>query len=166
MKPATTHPKTMPPNIAIRQLDPGDKGSIRQIAEWYFREWNTPRERTVQRLSNPSGEDTITQAILTFNGELIATGGLCNQVNIYHKHPELKKLNPWIALLYTQQEYRHQGLGQQLLASLEQCARDIRFNEIYLYTFSAEAFYKRNGWTAIERVRYKNHDTVVMVKRV
>ncbi|MEZ4843000.1 MAG: hypothetical protein R2784_21315 [Saprospiraceae bacterium] len=90
----------MKANIEIIKLDPNDGGMIDKIANWYFSEWNTPIEKTIERLTNYPSDDTLLQAILTINGELIATGGLCNNVNIFNKHPELMEFKPWIALLY------------------------------------------------------------------
>src|SRR5690606_7383959 len=99
--------------IKISKLYPNDKTSIDKIADWYFSEWNTPIKKTIKRLSNQPSYDTIFQEILTIDGELVATGGLCNNVNIYNKLPELKQFKPWIALLYTQPEYRNKGLGDR-----------------------------------------------------
>lgn len=156
----------MDTKIAIRKLGPNDKNSINQIAHWYFNEWNTPIEKTIQRLSSQPNDDTIFQAALTVNGKLVATGGLCNEVNIYKKHPELNRFKPWVGLLYTQREYRNKGLGQKLLGFIEQFAQEIGLNRIYLYTFTAESFYKSCGWSGIEKVDYKEHDTLVMTKDI
>lgn len=154
----------MTSHITICKLDPRDEVSILKIADWYLNEWNTPVEKTIQRLVNQPDDNTLFQAILKVDEKLVATGGLCNVVNIYSKHPELERFKPWIALLYTQQEYRCRGLGQKMLDFIEQSAKDIGLNRIFLYTFSAESLYKRNGWKEITRVDYKNHDTVVMEK--
>jgi GNAT superfamily N-acetyltransferase len=156
----------MKSKVKISKLNPNDKVSIGKIANWYFNEWNTPIEKTIERLSNLPNNDTIFQAVLTIDGKLIATGGLSINVNIYNKLPELKQFKPWIALLYTQSEYRNKGLGQKLLEFIEQCAKENKLNKIYLYTFTAELFYKRNGWREIKKVNYKNHKTIVMEKSI
>lgn len=152
--------------VKIRKLDQNEKVLIAEIANWYFSEWSTPIEKTIKRLSNQPNDDTKVQAIATLNGKLIATGGLCNNVNIYHEHPELKQFKPWIALLYTKTEYRNKGAGQKLLEFIEQSAKEMNLNRIYLYTSTAEPFYKRNGWTEMKRVEYKNHETLVMGKNI
>lgn len=152
--------------IKISKLYPNDKTSIDKIADWYFSEWNTPIKKTIKRLSNQPSYDTTFQEILTIDGELVATGGLCNNVNIYNKLPELKQFKPWIALLYTQPEYRNKGLGRKLLEFIERNAKANKINKIYLYTFTAESFYKSNGWKEIKKVDYKSHKTVVMEKSI
>ncbi|MGD8426824.1 MAG: GNAT family N-acetyltransferase [Balneolaceae bacterium] len=154
----------MDSEIKIEKLDPSDEDSIRKIAHWYFDEWDTPIEKTLWRLSNQPSQDTLFQLVLSSNQKVVATGGLCNNVNIYKVHPRLKKFSPWIGLLYTQKEYRNNGLGTMLLKEIERCAAENDLNKIYLYTFTAESLYQRGGWKEIDRVMYKDHDTAVMEK--
>ena len=80
--------------------------------------------------------------------------------------PELATFKPWVALLYTDKDYRNQGLGRLLLEQLEHCAQESKLSKIYLYTFTAESLYRRCGWKQIERVVYKDKDTVVMEKEL
>jgi GNAT superfamily N-acetyltransferase len=153
-------------NIKISKLDPTAQELIQKIANWYFNEWNTPIEKTISRLSNQPGHDTIFQLVLALENEVVATGGLCNTVNIYHVHPKLKAYKPWVALLYTQEDYRNRGYGELLLNQIEDSAKEIGLTKIYLYTFTAESLYRRCGWREIDRVSYKGHDTVVMEKKL
>lgn len=150
--------------IKIEKLDPSDEDLIRKIAQWYFDEWNTSIEKTSRRLSNQPSEDTLLQLVLSSNQQVVATGGLCNNVNIYKEHPKLKRFGPWIGLLYTQTEYRNKGLGSILLKGIERYAITKDLNKIYLYTFTAESLYQRLGWKEIDRVMYKDHETIVMEK--
>jgi len=152
--------------IKIEKLDPTDEDSIQKIAHWYFDEWDTPIEKTLRRLSNQPNQDTLFQLVLSSNQRIVATGGLCNNVNIYKVHPKLKKFSPWIGLLYTQKEYRNKGFGSILLKEIERYAIEKDLNKIYLYTFTAESLYQRGGWKEIERIIYKDHETVVMEKNL
>jgi hypothetical protein len=76
-------------------LDPTDEKQILNIAYWYNSEWNTPIERTIQRLGFQPNEDVLFQLILTVDGVLVATGGLCYQVGLLIDHPEFKNYGPW-----------------------------------------------------------------------
>lgn len=154
----------MEPEIKISKLDPTDKKSILKIASWYFEEWDTPIDKTVNRLTNQPGEDTIFQLVLTIGNEVLATGGLYNNANIFKVHEKLKKIKPWVGLLYTQKDYRNKGFGTMLLNQIERCAKEKDLTKIYLYTFTAESLYRRCGWKELDRVMYKDHDTVVMEK--
>ncbi len=150
--------------VKIQKLDASDQERISTIANWYFDEWNTPVEKTIQRLSNQPNEDVLFQLILTLNGKLVGTGGLCVQVNLLQVHKTFTQYKPWIALLYTDKNYRKQGYGKVLLEHMEWHARQEKLDKIYLYTFTAESLYRRGGWKPIDHVPYKGHRTTIMEK--
>lgn len=154
----------MESKICIEKLDPADKGSILKIAYWYYEEWDTPIDKTVNRLSDQPNRDIIFQLILKRGDEVVATGGLYNDVNIYKDHEKLKKFGPWVGALYTHEDYRNKGFGTMLLKRIECGARERDLQKIYLYTFTAESLYRRHGWREFTRVMYKDHDTAVMEK--
>lgn len=156
----------MEKQITVRKLKSAEMDLIVKIAKWYFDEWHTPIDKTIHRLANQPNDDVLFQLVLIKENKLVATGGLCNNVNIFHVHPKFKKFKPWVALLYTDEPYRNQGLGKMLLEKIEQCAKETGLTKIYLYTFTAESLYRRSGWRQVERVQYKNHDTVVMEKEI
>ena len=151
--------------ITIRRLEPSNKDYIRIIANWYFEEWNTPIEKTFSRLENQPGEDVLFQLVATKEDQLIATVGLGNKVNLIKVHKRYEHLKPWVALLYTQEADRKQGVGQLLLEEINRQAKAIALKEIYLYTFTAESLYTKCGWKEIDRAQYKGHDTVIMKKQ-
>ena len=156
----------MASEILINKLDPTDKDLGLKIANWYFDEWNTSIDKTIHRLTNQPNEDVLFQLVLSKENKVIATGGLCNNVSILKEYDKFKKFKPWVALLYTEKNYRNQGLGKVLLEQIEWLAKENNLTKIYVYTFTAESLYKRCGWTQIERVNYKDHDTVVMEKDI
>ncbi len=152
--------------INIRKLEPTEKDLILKIAEWYHEEWQTPIEKTLQILGNQVDDDLIFQLILMKDNKLIATGGLCNNANILNFHAKLHVFGPWVALLYTDKHYRRLGYGEKLLHQIELKAKDNNLKKIYLYTFTAERLYIRCGWRTIDKVEYKNHETVIMEKEM
>jgi len=156
----------MDQEIEIRKINTTDKGFIDQAAIWYLQEWSIPIERTIQRLSTQTKDDVLFQLAFYKNGKPIATGGLYNNVGLLHEHEKFKKLGPWIALLYTEPNSRNQKCGQTLLQEIEKNSKNLGYKEIYLYTFTAESLYLRNGWKPLEQVIYKGNDTVVMKKEI
>ena len=58
----------------------------------------------------------------------------------------------------------NKGFGTMLLNQIEHCAKERGLTKIYLYTFTAESLYRRCGWKELDRVMYKDHDTVIMEK--
>ena len=154
----------MVPEIVINKLDPTDMGLILKIANWYSNEWNTPIDKTIHRLTKQSNEDVLFQLVLTKENKVIATSGLCNNVNILKQYKKFNKFKPWVALLYVEKSNRNQGWGKLLLEQIEWCAKEEKLAEIYAYTSTAESFFRKCNWTQIERVNYKDHDTVIMEK--
>lgn len=152
--------------LIIRKLDPTETYLISEIAQWYHGEWETPVERTVQRLTTQPNEDVLFQLIALENDRLVATVGLSHEVNILNAHPHLRELGPWVALLFTELEERGKGIGAKLLQAVEVEAQALSIPVLYLYTFTAQRLYECNGWQEIERLPYKGHDTVVMRKEL
>lgn len=150
--------------MLIRELHKDEKELIIQIADWYFEEWESPIERTFDRLTQQPNDQLLTQLVLFEDGELAATGALCHDPNILKVYPDLQQYGPWIAMLITKKSKRGRGLGALVLEALEKEAKTLDFSTIYLYTFTAESLYKRAGWSTFMTVEYKQHSTVVMKK--
>jgi N-acetylglutamate synthase-like GNAT family acetyltransferase len=81
-------------------------------------------------------------------------------------HERFRNLKPWVALLYIEQKYRRLGGGKLLLEEIERQAREIKQNEIYSYTFTAESLFVKCGWNEVDRVKYKGYDTVILKKEI
>ena len=152
--------------LTIEKLDPSNQNEINRIAGWYHTEWKIPIEKTTERLLNQDPNDVLFQLVLKKNNTPIATGGLYNIVGILFEHERFRKFKPWVALLYTTPENRHCGYGAQLLSEIEIIAKKTGIPCLYLYTFTAEALYLKNGWKPMERVIYKGHNTVIMSKEI
>ena len=156
----------MKQNTNMQLLDANDKVLINKIASWYFNEWDTPVEKTVNRLANYPDDDVLVLLVLYIDGKAIGSGGICTNVNLLTTHERFRQYTPWVALLYTEEKYRGLGYGKMLMDQLEHHAKEIGLSKIYLYTSTAESLYKRCGWTEIERIIYKGQDTVVMEKEI
>jgi GNAT superfamily N-acetyltransferase len=152
----------MVPMNPIFELLPTDHALIQQIAECYNKEWDTPIEKTRHRLGTRSEGDVIFHLVACEDGQLISTGGLCNQVNLLVAHEHFKRFKPWVSMLYTSPEYRNQNYGRKLMEDLQHRARVMGFKDIYLYSFTAVSLYEKLGWQAFAQVVYKGHETVVM----
>lgn len=137
---------------------------IERVAGWYFKEWGIPKETTIGRLSTHPNEVVFAQLVLKEGNRVIATGGLYHHVSLSIIFPEYKALSPWIALLYTDKDYRGKGYGTLLLESLEAYAAAEGITQVFLFTSTAEKLYQRNGYKQVERLKYKGRDTVVMEK--
>lgn len=87
-------------------------------------------------------------------------------VGLLMEHPRFKQYKPWVALLFTDQEYRNKGYGAQMLKAIEKVALEQGYSKIYLFTSTAEQLYLKEGWEPMERVTYRLSDNVVMRKHL
>jgi len=150
--------------ISIQQVNSSNTNLVAQIADLYFDQWAIPKDRTITRLANHPNDDVLFQLVHTNNDHVITTGGLYNHVGLLNEHPGFSCYNPWVAQIVTEKNYRGKGYGAELLKEIEKLSAKAGFNKIYLFTFTAENLYIRNGWLPLERTIYKGHDTVIMYK--
>ncbi|MDQ3880648.1 MAG: GNAT family N-acetyltransferase [Chloroflexota bacterium] len=73
-------------------------------------------------------------------------------------------LSPWLAGLYVWPAYRRQGIGAELVRTLEADAVRLRHPVLYLYTESAEEFYRRLGWQTFDRDRWEGEEIALMTR--
>lgn len=73
-------------------------------------------------------------------------------------------LTPWLAALYVAPEFRKRGIASALVRAIEQHARDVGCDELYLYTVTAEPLYVKLGWTACDRFESNGEQFVLMAR--
>ncbi len=153
--------------MKIEFLKSGDTNTIKQIAHWYYEEWQIPMDRTIEKLEKLPEEINSFQLVVCETGKIAATAGLCKEVSIHQEHPQLKKYDPWVSLLYTALPFRGMGFASSLLAKLEARSKELGFSKIYLSTHTnALEFYQNRTWKVIESCRYKNKLTYIMFKNL
>ncbi|MEM7381317.1 MAG: GNAT family N-acetyltransferase [Bacteroidota bacterium] len=153
--------------MRIEFLKSGDKETMEKIALWYFNEWQIPMDKTIDRLEKLPVSITMFQLILFESGKIVATAGLCKEVSVHQEHPQLKKYDPWVSLLYTDLPYRGKGLASALLVELEVRSKELGFSKIYLSTHTnALQFYQKRDWKVMESCQYKDKLTYIMYKNL
>ncbi|GGA80070.1 hypothetical protein GCM10011491_04190 [Brucella endophytica] len=75
-----------------------------------------------------------------------------------HQH-----LKPWVASVLVQPDFRGRGVGRELLAAIERAARELGFQEAYLYTAKPQ-YYHRMGWEIQERFTDGGEELSIMSK--
>ena len=112
-----------------------------EAATWFHSKWNVPCEAYLECMEAYLNGDAEYGWYLCLDGDRIV-GGLGVIDNDFH---DRKDLSPNICAVYTEEDYRCQGIAGQLL---DMAVEDLRFRGItpvYLLT-KHTGFYERYGW--------------------
>ena len=137
--------------------------SIPLVAAWGFQEWGhlTPGatlEGTVERFRAQTKPGMIPETLVALHGQHVI--GMASLVkNDLSLRPEL---TPWMASVYVDTPYRGCGVGSQIVRAVLAEAAALALERLYLITHDRMTFYRRLGWTRVERVRYRGEDVTVM----
>jgi GNAT superfamily N-acetyltransferase len=103
-------------------------------------------EAQLTRLTTaPEGPET---ALIARLGDRLA--GICLLV-MHELGPTHSDLSPWLASLYVEPTFRGRGVARRLVAAIEDHARRQGVARLHLYTVDAEDFYRKCGWSVVER---------------
>jgi predicted N-acetyltransferase YhbS len=134
-----------------------------QLADWHHAEWGYIRPADTaqarrKRLEAECGHLEIPTTIIAVEkGELLGSVMLLADDMDTHK-----ELSPWLASLLVAPERRRQGIGAALVRRLLQEAGNLGIKRLYLYTPSEERFYRKLGWSVLERTEYAGKPAVIM----
>lgn len=148
--------------ITFNILNTNDTLLFEVIANWYLREWNIPKEKTVQNLENITKDSSQFQALMSLNGIPISTGGIYNHVGLLDKEPRFNIYKNWLALVYTIPKQRQMGYGALICKFIQNQSMKLGLEHLYLYTDTAEKLYAKLGWKVVERLRVGKRNLVVM----
>ena len=112
-----------------------------EAAEWFHSKWRAPKEAYLECMDAYLSGETDYGWFLCLDGDRIA-GGLGVIENDFH---DRKDLTPNICAVYTEEEYRGNGIAGALLNYVVEDLRSINISPIYLITDHI-SFYERYGW--------------------
>lgn len=115
---------------------------LNTAAEWFHLRWNHPVEAYRESMEDSLRDGAVIPAwYLCLDGERIIAG-LGVIVNDFH---ERKDLFPNVCAVYTDQEYRGQGIAGALLQHVCQDMQAKGIDTLYLVTDHV-GFYEKYGW--------------------
>ena len=112
-----------------------------QAANWFHEKWGVPLEAYIASMEQSLQGDPVQEWYLCLDGDKII-GGMGEIVNDFHAR---KDLTPNICAVYTNEEYRGQGIAGKLLNYVVEDNRKRGISPLYLITNHTE-FYERYGW--------------------
>ena len=123
--------------IALRE-----KPEIKDAAAlWFNSKWGVPTEAYLECMDSYLGKETELGWYLCLDGKKII-GGLGVIENDFH---DRKDLTPNVCAVYTEEDYRKQGIAGQLLNMAVEDLRAKGISPAYLVT-DHTGFYERYGW--------------------
>jgi len=122
------------------------------VAEWFVSEWPNwygpggPGDVSADLTAFAASQTVLPVGVIAFlEGRPVGAGALKAESIASHKH-----LSPWAVAGYVAPEFRGQGIGAALLASLVAQGRLIGYEAIYCGTSTAQRLLMRCGWQAVE----------------
>lgn len=123
--------------ISLREKpELGDKA-----AEWFHSKWGVPKEAYLECINDYLNKKTEYGWYLCLNEDEII-GGLGVIENDFH---DRKDLSPNVCAVYTDENYRGQGIAGRLLDLVVSDMKSKNITPIYLVT-DHTGFYERYGW--------------------
>ncbi len=111
------------------------------VAEWFHEKWHHPKEAYLACIEDYLNNKTEYGWYLCLDGEKIV-GGLGVIENDFH---DRKDLSPNICAVYTDEDYRCQGIAGDLLNLAVDDMKSKGISPVYLLT-DRTGFYERYGW--------------------
>lgn len=124
-----------------------------RAADWFHSKWGIPKEAYLQCMEECLSYKTEYGWYLCLDGDAIV-GGLGVIANDFHNRADL---TPNICAVYTQKEYRLQGIAGKLLHMAVEDLRSKGISPVYLLT-DHTGFYERYGWEFLCMVQGDGED--------
>ena len=112
-----------------------------EAAEWFHQKWGVPTEAYLECMEEYLAGKTENGWYLCMQGNKIV-GGLGIIDNDFH---DRKDLSPNVCAVYTEEEYRGNGIAGKLLNIAVEDMRSKGISPLYLVT-DHTGFYERYGW--------------------
>ncbi|MEO1200100.1 MAG: GNAT family N-acetyltransferase [Pseudomonadota bacterium] len=155
----------MPQDLDISQFradDPAFPALSTLWFETFFLEDGEDRERMTTLLADFLDQsDTLQQGFCArINGKPVGMVLIAHQeIDQMHDH------TPWLAGFVVDPAFRHKGIGEALVRHVEAHSAAQGCETLWLYTYQAESYYLRLGWTVTDRFDWHDGTPFVLMRR-
>lgn len=134
------------------------------LATWATDEWgHLNPERTLADRVEAFARRTV-PGIIPETLVAVENGQVIGMASVVENDLSIRTdLSPWMAAVYVDEAQRGRGVGSAIVRAIMDLAGESRIERIYLLTHDRMSFYRRLGWTPIERVHYRGEDVTIMV---
>jgi GNAT superfamily N-acetyltransferase len=154
----------MPISIQILELSECAE-HIPILTEWFWQQWGRYRVGSSKEKISARLHTFLNEGSIPFTLVAIANGIPAGTASVRPDDMAIRPhLQPWLASVYVDENFRKLGIGSQLIIEAERRAQIQGFDVLYLYTPDKAHLYERLGWTELERVWYHAQEMIVMSK--
>jgi len=74
-----------------------------------------------------------------------------------------RNYTPWLSALYVDENFRSQGIGEQLIDTVIDKAQALGYDKIYLRTEFASGYYRKLGWEFVEACEDEGYNFITNI---
>jgi GNAT superfamily N-acetyltransferase len=136
-----------------------------QVTVWGFDEWGhlNPGQTLDLRRAEIRGSMNVDRVPVVFVA-LDDDGSIVGTASLIFDDLEGDPRNPWLASVFVPAEHRKKGIASALVGAVEDAARRIGYDRLYLFTSTAPSLYAGLGWRVLEQRDYRGEHIQVMDK--
>mgnify|MGYP003351832127 FL=1 len=111
---------------------------------------------------DPAGQDQELIYLAQVEGEVVGAIALVDFDDV----EEFREFKPWVAAFIVDPERRGEGIGSEMLASIEDKAREFGIRQLYLWTEDQKNFYIKRGYSLVTHRDYPAKSIDVLRKKI
>lgn len=151
----------MPPTIVPMRKEHAKTVSLLRCAAFFEGSDRTPQQDAGELCALVKNSDFETALVALLGNEPVGSVLL-----VSHELDASHDLSPWLAGLVVAETHRRLGIGRALVRALEDRARALGVETLYLYTWQARDFYARLGWSAMETFVQDDEPMTLMARNL
>ena len=138
--------------IEVKQMTECNQEIIKTIVNWMYHWWGKEEGYSLEELQSYILHSFNSQGKLPQTYGLFIDNKLIGMYQLTYQDLESRPdIYPWVANVYIDKEYRHQGYSRYLLKTVYNYAKENQFHEIYLFT-KHQGLYEKYGFEFIEEI--------------
>jgi GNAT superfamily N-acetyltransferase len=152
--------------VRIEYLD-DNAALIPTLAQWHYEQWGylTPNktiERYIARLHSHLDKKQIPTTFVALTGGILMGS---SSLVAYDVDTD-RDLSPWLSSLYVSPIFRGRGVGSALVHRVIKEAEALGVETLYVFAPDREGFYRRLGWSTVERTEYRGYEVSIMARDI